>query len=82
VANQNLIADRFEQAKASDQPGKGTIARVAGWGPAKPGASESGIHPPIMIDRRSFYRSRRRISGHGDASPGPLYDDPLTGHNS
>jgi hypothetical protein len=28
--NQDLIANRFEQAKASGKPGKGTVARVAG----------------------------------------------------
>ena|SRR5688572_29528693 len=27
--NQNLIANRFEQAKAADQLGKGTVAQVA-----------------------------------------------------
>jgi hypothetical protein len=27
--NQNLIADRFEQAKATGKLGKGTLARVA-----------------------------------------------------
>ena len=34
--NQNLIADRFDQAKATGKLGKGTVARVAASGPAKP----------------------------------------------
>ncbi len=37
--NQNLIADRFEQAKATGELGKGTVARVARERTSQPGAS-------------------------------------------
>ncbi len=42
--NQNLIADRFEQAKAADKLGKGTVARVA-----RERASQAGASPTITI---------------------------------
>ena len=42
--NQNLIADRFEQAKAAGKLGKGTVARVAGER-----ASQAGASPTIAI---------------------------------
>ncbi len=34
--NQDLIADRFEQAKATGKLGKGTVARIARERAAKP----------------------------------------------
>jgi predicted DNA binding CopG/RHH family protein len=37
--NQNVIADRFEQAKAAGKLGKGTVARAARERAAKAGAS-------------------------------------------
>ena len=37
--NQNLIADRFEQAKAAGKLGKGTVARVASDRASRAGAS-------------------------------------------
>jgi predicted DNA binding CopG/RHH family protein len=37
--DQDTIADRFEQAKASGKLGKGTVARVAGERAKQPGAS-------------------------------------------
>jgi predicted DNA binding CopG/RHH family protein len=39
--NQNLIADRFEQAKATGKLGKGTVARVA--------RERAGASPTITI---------------------------------
>src|SRR5258708_26980567 len=42
--NQNLIADRFEQAKATGKLGKGTVARVA-----RERASQAGASPTITI---------------------------------
>jgi predicted DNA binding CopG/RHH family protein len=39
--NQNLIADRFEQAKAAGKLGKGTVARVA--------RERAGASPTITI---------------------------------
>jgi len=42
--NQNPIADRFEQAKAADKLGKGTVARVA-----RGLASQAGASPTITI---------------------------------
>jgi predicted DNA binding CopG/RHH family protein len=42
--NQNLIADRFQQAKAAGKLGKGTVARVAGER-----ASQVGASPTITI---------------------------------
>ncbi len=42
--NQNLIADRFEQAKAAGNLGKGTLARVA-----HERASQAGPSPTITI---------------------------------
>jgi predicted DNA binding CopG/RHH family protein len=42
--NQNLIADRFEQAKAAGKLGKGTVARVA-----SERASRAGASPTITI---------------------------------
>ena len=39
--NQNLIADRFEQAKAAGKLAKGTVARVAG--------ERAGASPTITI---------------------------------
>lgn len=42
--NQNLIADRFEQAKAAGKLGKGTVARVA-----SKRASQTGASPTITI---------------------------------
>jgi hypothetical protein len=42
--NQNLIADRLEQAKAAGRLGKGTVARVAGER-----AGQAGASPTITI---------------------------------
>src|SRR6266446_3147511 len=42
--NQNLIADRFEQAKAAGKLGKGTVARLA-----RERASQAGASPTITI---------------------------------
>ena len=42
--NQNLIADRFEQAKAVGKLGKGTVARAA-----RERASQAGPSPTITI---------------------------------
>lgn len=42
--NQNLIADRFERAKAAGKLGKGTVARVA-----RERASQAGPSPTITI---------------------------------
>ena len=42
--NQELIANRFEQAKAAGKLGKGTVARVA-----RERASEAGASPTITI---------------------------------
>jgi predicted DNA binding CopG/RHH family protein len=42
--NQNLIANRFEEAKAADKLGKGTVARVA-----SERASQVGAAPTITI---------------------------------
>src|SRR6266436_5896280 len=42
--NQNLIADRFEKAKATGKLGKGTVARVA-----REKASQAGASPTITI---------------------------------
>ena len=42
--NQNLIAERFEQAKAAGKLGKGTVARVA-----RERASQVGSSPTITI---------------------------------
>ena len=42
--NQDLIANRFEQAKAAGKLGKGTVARVASQR-----ATESGASPTITI---------------------------------
>src|SRR5436190_3638908 len=42
--NQNLIADRFEQAKAAGKLGKGTVARVA-----RERAGLAGASPTITI---------------------------------
>ena len=42
--NQNLIADRFEQAKAARKLGKGTVARIA-----RARATQSGPSPTITI---------------------------------
>ncbi len=42
--NQDLIVDRFEQARASGELGKGTVARVAGER-----AKEAGASPTITI---------------------------------
>lgn len=42
--NQNLIADRFEQAEASGKLGKGTVARVA-----RERAGQAGASPTITI---------------------------------
>src|SRR6267154_1655485 len=42
--NQNLIADRFEQAKATGKLGKGTVARVV-----REQASQAGASPTITI---------------------------------
>ena len=44
VANQDLIADRFEQAESEGKLGKGTVARVA-----RERASLSGASPTITI---------------------------------
>jgi predicted DNA binding CopG/RHH family protein len=42
--NQNLVADRFEQANATGKLGKGTIARVA-----RERALQAGASPTITI---------------------------------
>ena len=42
--NQNLIANRFEQAKAAGKLGKGTVARVS-----RQRASQAGASPKITI---------------------------------
>jgi predicted DNA binding CopG/RHH family protein len=42
--NQDLIANRFEQARASGKLGKGTVARVAGER-----AKQAGASPTITI---------------------------------
>jgi len=42
--NQNLIADRFEQAKAAGTLGKGTIVRVA-----RERSAQAGASPTITI---------------------------------
>ena len=42
--NQNLIADRFEQAKTAGELGKGTVARAA-----RERSSQSGPSPTITI---------------------------------
>src|ERR1700687_6047316 len=42
--NQNLIANRFEQAKAAGKLGKGTVARVA-----RERGSQAGASPTITI---------------------------------
>jgi len=42
--NQELIADRFEEAKAKGKLGKGTVARVA-----RERASQTGVSPTITI---------------------------------
>ena len=42
--NQNLIADRFEQAKAAGKLGKGTVARVG-----RKQTSQAGSSPTITI---------------------------------
>ena len=42
--NQDIIADRFEQAKAAGKLGKGTVARVAGEC-----AKQAGASPTITI---------------------------------
>ena len=42
--NQNLIADRFKQAKAAGKLGQGTVARVA-----RERASQAGASPTITI---------------------------------
>ena len=44
VKNQNLIADRFEQAKADGKLGKGTVARLAGER-----SNQTGASPTITI---------------------------------
>ncbi len=43
--NQNLIADRFEQAKAKGKFGKGTVARVAGERASETGPSPTTHNP-------------------------------------
>lgn len=42
--NQDMIADRFEQAKANGKLGKGTVARIA-----RERASQTGASPTITI---------------------------------
>jgi predicted DNA binding CopG/RHH family protein len=42
--NQDIIADRFEQAKTAGELGKGTVARVAGQR-----AKQAGASPTITI---------------------------------
>ena len=42
--NQNLVADRFEQARAAGKLGKGTVARVA-----RERAIQAGAAPTITI---------------------------------
>jgi predicted DNA binding CopG/RHH family protein len=51
--NQNLIADRFEQAKAAGKLGKGTVARAAG--------EQTGASPTITIRLAEEDLSRARI---------------------
>src|SRR5580698_5954680 len=54
--NQDLIADRFEQAKASDNLGKGTVARVAGER-----AKQTGASPTITIRLAEDDLARARV---------------------
>jgi predicted DNA binding CopG/RHH family protein len=52
--NQNLIANRFEQAKAAGKLGKGTVARVAR-------ERSSGVSPTITIRLAEDDLTRARI---------------------
>ena len=54
--NQNLIADRFEKAKATGKLGKGTVARVA-----RERASQTGASPTITIRLAEGDLARARI---------------------
>ena len=56
--NQNLIADRLEQAKTAGKLGKGTVARLA-----RKRASQAGASPTITI------RLRRMTSREPEPSP-------------
>jgi len=67
--NQDLIADRFEQARASGKLGKGTVARVAGERAKKAGAS-----PTIAIRLAEDDLARARVLA---AAKGPRYQTYL-----
>ena len=54
--NQDLIANRFEQARASGKPGKGTVARVAGER-----AKQAGASPTITIRLAEDDLARARV---------------------
>jgi predicted DNA binding CopG/RHH family protein len=54
--NQDLIAERFEQARASGKLGKGTVARVAG---AR--AKQAGASPTITIRLAEDDLARARV---------------------
>ena len=59
--NQNLIADRFEQAKAAGKLGKGTVARVARAG--QPSRSVANDHNPVGGRRPHASQNLRRREG-------------------
>lgn len=54
--NQDLIANRFEQARASGKLGKGTVARVAGER-----AKQTGASPTITIRLAEDDLARARV---------------------
>jgi hypothetical protein len=54
--NQDLILNRFQQASASGNPGKGTVARVAGKR-----AKQAGASPTITIRLAEDDLARARI---------------------
>jgi hypothetical protein len=57
--NQNLMADRFEQAKAARRLGKGTVARVA-----RERASYAGASPTITVRLSEAERGGTRATTH------------------
>ena len=61
--NQDLVADRFEQAKAAGKLGKGTVARVA-----RERANEGGASPTITIRlaKEDLTRARALAAEEGD----------------
>jgi predicted DNA binding CopG/RHH family protein len=54
--NQDLVANRFEQARASGKLGKGTVARVAGER-----AKQAGASPTITIRLAENDLARARV---------------------